>query len=108
MFKHILLEVYCHKNMEQEIPCFCESNGIIPGYYCVLNHCTHMSFTSHENALCYINEKSIAEEIISFGGEMVSESLNECECVKLWKTISIRKINEAYDEYMKQLRFKQE
>ena len=107
MFKHILLEVYCHKDVGQEIPSFCESHGIIPGYYCILNHCMHMSFTSHENALCYINEKSTAEEIITLGGEMTPESVNECESIELWRTISVCKINEAYDEYMKQLKIRQ-
>lgn len=67
-----------------------------------------MSFTSHENALCYINEKSIAEKIIALGGEMIPEYINEYVSLELWKTISIHKINEAYDKYMKHIKNKQD
>jgi len=96
MFNHILLEVYCTKNYDENIgkdtPEFCCSNELTPRYDCLFNKCLFVSFTSHENALCYVNEKSEAEKIIV---------LSEEDNLQLWKEISIKKINEAYDCYMK-------
>lgn len=104
MFNHILLEVYCLRDENEKIPLFCESDCMNPGYYCLCNHCVHMAYTSHENALCYVNEKSVAEEIIALGGDMMPESLKECDCAEKWKEIAIGKVNEAYEEYMKRLK----
>ncbi len=94
MFNHILLEVYCTKcrdeNIEKKSPEFCNSEEYIPQYSCLLNNCPFACFTSHENALCYINNKSEAKKIISIG-----EQTDNCE--KLWEKISCQKIDEAYE-----------
>lgn len=105
MFNHILLEAFCTKdydeNQHKNRPDFCMGEDNIPQYSCLQNNCPFFNFTSHENALCYINENSEAEEIISLGGEMFFENMN---CDLLWKEISIRKINEAYSEYMDKMK----
>lgn len=92
MFNHILLEVYCTKNYDENLsksqPTFCCSDECMPKYNCLFNKCPFISFTSHENALCYINENSEAEEIIS---------LDQNDNLQLWKEISKNKMNEAYD-----------
>ena len=103
MFTHILLEVYCKKNHEKGI-CedstpLCESKNNIPQYSCLLNKCPFVMFTSHENALCYINQNSEAEEIISLGGEMC-DAVDESSAKLLWEEIAKQKIDEAYTTYM--------
>lgn len=96
MFNHILLEVCCTKNYDENLskdkPSFCCSDDFIPKYDCLLSKCPFASFTSHENALCYINENSEAEEIVAFGEE---------DDLPLWKEISKNKIEEAYDCFIK-------
>jgi hypothetical protein len=82
-------------------PNYCESPENIPGYFCLENRCPHMTFSSHENALCYVGEKSVVEEIISFGGEMIEETDDEIQLLDKWKEISMSKLNEAYEEFMK-------
>lgn len=95
MLNHILLEVYCTKNCDENIakekPIFC-SGEFVARYNCLLNKCPFFAFTSHENALCYINENSEAEEIISLGEE---------DDLLLWKEISKKKIEEAYNCFTK-------
>ncbi len=96
MLNHILLEVYCTKNYDENIgkdkPEFCCSNDLKPKYECLFNKCPFLAFTSHENALCYVNEKSEAEKIFA---------LDEEKNLELWKEISLKKINEAYNDYTK-------
>ena len=46
---------------------------------------------------------TIAEEIVSLGGEMVPDSCEEAQAQLLWKEIAVKKINEAYEEYMKKI-----
>ena len=102
MFTHILLEVYCTKqmgnNIKMELPKYCKSVGK-PHYYCLSEKCPYVSFTSHENSLCYINELSEAEEVISFGGDMEINNISKQEAISIWKDIAIKKINEAYEKY---------
>lgn len=104
MFKHILLEVYCaknHKTCNNDVSApFCKSENFVPNYNCLLNNCPFVMFTSHENALCYINQDSEATEIISLGGEMYKEGLDDALAQSLWETISKQKICEAYNDYM--------
>ena len=96
MHNHILLEVYCTKEYDENInkaaPEFCKSSERIPGYDCLLNACPFATFTSCENALCYIDNKSQATKIISLGDE-------SGENLSLWEQICSEKIKEAYSEY---------
>lgn len=96
MFNHVLLEVYCTKNYDENLPKnkpeFCCSDNCTPNYNCLLNKCTSVAFTSHENALCYVNENSETEKIISLGEE---------DNLQLWKGISLKKIDEAYECFMR-------
>lgn len=70
-------------------------------YYSKSIYCT---FTSHENALCYVDSFSNAVEIISLGGEMLPENVDRDEAREaLWEKISREAIAEAYDKYMKEI-----
>ena len=102
MHSCVLLEVYCRKEkLNNHLECTdCRCLERSPGYDCLYKHCPYVAFTSCENSLCYVNDKSIAQEIISFGGEMASHPLSVAEGITLWRDISIKKINEAYNEYM--------
>ena len=107
MFNQILLEIYCGKkfdnNLEYSFPCYCPNKDSIPNYLCILNKCPFCVFAPCENSLCFINDKSEAEEIISFGGEMLGDFIDNADAKKIWKTIAVNKINEAYDAYMKEI-----
>lgn len=101
MINHILLEVYCERADDRSIQC--PLDVCAPQYACVQNKCPCLVFTSSENALCYVNEKSETDIIISLGGEMVPENVEEDMALPLWKEISRKKALEAYEEYMKQI-----
>lgn len=104
MHNCILLEVYCtNRNLNTQSgtsKCYCSDQ--VPGYGCLHMHCPYISFTSCENSLCYVNDKSVAQEIVSLGGEMVSYPSSTTEEISMWRDIAIKKINEAYNEYMKE------
>lgn len=91
----VLLETYCKKhfaeNKSKELPVFCAGN-YIPGYKCILNHCPYLDFTSAENAFAYIGEDSSSKEEILLGDHAD---------LQLWETICRRKLNEAWEEYIK-------
>ena len=96
MFNHILLEVYCTKDYDENkgepTPSYCDSTNYTPHYSCLLNKCPFVTFTSHENALCYINDMSEAKKIISLPSD-------KKEDIVLWEKVSCEKIDEAYDNY---------
>ena len=102
MYNHILLEVYCLKgtdeNEAKKRPDFCTSTDCQPQYNCITNKCPFMAFTSCENALCYLNQSSETDVIISLG-----EDSYTTEQLLLWKQISHKKIDEAYDEFLRRL-----
>lgn len=107
MYNHILLEVFCTKeydeNLHKETPDFCKSKNYVPQYDCLFHHCPFVTFTSHENTLCYINDKTEAEEIISLGEEMIPADSKYEKAKLLWQKVSIGKINEAYKTYVAEM-----
>ena len=100
MYNHIMLEVYCLKDLEENTKKENTDNcsECTPGYSCLENKCPYVTFTSYENALCYVNQNSTCEESIALG----EETLSNKKLVSLWKDIACKKINEAYDEFLKQ------
>lgn len=103
MFTHILLEVYCGKKdnlLLGKEPFACVSEDCVPIYECLINKCPYVSFTTHENALCYVNDRSEANDLISLGGEMLPNYVDKQAAIRLWKKISQNKILEAYEQYM--------
>ncbi|MBE6949075.1 MAG: hypothetical protein E7456_04440 [Ruminococcaceae bacterium] len=104
MINHILLEVFCLKNADfnvnKPLPKYC-ANADCPSYECIRRKCPFLDFTSCENTLCYINEKSEMEEGILFGGDMESDGDNKHN-IERWKQISFNAIIASYEEYMRQ------
>lgn len=100
MVNHILLEVFCTKDDDKSLE-FCDSKKCIPNYECLLKKCPFLSFTSHENSLCYTDENSEVVNIITLGGEMLTPASHNADVKTLWKEICSTKINEAYQDYMR-------
>ena len=113
MMSHILLEAYCilerSDKKSEDHTSACVSISGQPSFECFFHKCPYLTFASCENAICYIGDASVAEEIIIFGGEMENvENAGDDMCrkqiisdrTKQWKQISQNKINEAYEEYM--------
>ncbi len=93
---HVLLEVFCRKDCQapgERCPDYCPSQGAWAGYPCLFHGCKYVDFTSCENTLCYIGPDS---------DEVYGISMGEEENLDSWKEIAVRKIDEAYDEYMAQ------
>ena len=101
MFNHILIEAYCLKKDNDKTDCPVD---YIPQYSCLFNRCPYLGFTSHENAFCYVNEKSEAEYSIAYGGEMITPKLSVESAILLWKQISKNKIEEGYQEYLSEIK----
>lgn len=104
MINHVLLELYCAKNWKDGgdgVDCAKEA----PTYECLAEKCKYCTFTSHENALCYVDSSASAVEIISLGGEMLPENVDRDEAAEaLWEKISREAIKEAHDKYMKKFK----
>ena len=103
MINHVLLEVYCSKDWRDDGDSIdCSKKG--PCYECLTEKCKYCTFTSHENALCYVDSFSNAVEIISLGGEMLPENVDRDEAREaLWEKISREAIVEAYNRYMNEI-----
>lgn len=108
---HILLEVYCGykhgKKKKIPIPQFCKNGIDNPGYDCFKNQCQFVSYTECPNEFCFageLGEVHDQESYIGFGGEMEPDSCDEEDrkrLILLWQQICKKKIQEAYEEYMK-------
>lgn len=100
MINHVLLELFCLKSREDQTK---ECDLDCPTYECLVNKCPFCSFTSHENALCYVNDQGYANHIISLGNEMLPQCMNPNDAQKTWEKIAVEAIEEAYDKYIKEI-----
>lgn len=110
-FTHLLMEVYCDCNKKNsDKPKFCLNGINRPGPHCFENNCKFLSYTECENEIAYVGQKSIVESwehCVGFGGEMEPDSNSNSNddqergvLINKWKEICIKKISEAFDEYM--------
>ena len=90
MINHVLLELFCLKSRDDKTK---ECNLDCPAYECLVKKCPYCSFTSHENALCYVDNLANASHIISLGGEMLPNNINKQKVQKInnYLTQSINK-----------------
>ncbi|MDO5521425.1 MAG: hypothetical protein Q4G58_13115 [bacterium] len=100
--KRILIEGYCEKNRvskKDNKPCR-EYKGEF-GPHCV--ECDWFSWTPAENAFVYTNKNSTvdSDDVIQFGDEMEADDFNSEKYIRLWHKICSKKIDEAYEEFMK-------
>lgn len=96
MFDYILLEAYCsfdgEKTDEEKLcPPSCNRQRI-PEFSCIANECPYFSYTTAEYALAYFGKESSSKHEILLGEE---------SDVELWESICRRKIDEAWEEYIK-------
>ncbi len=115
---YILLELFCtygwddSQEQTQEVPSYCKYGVKKPGYHCMSNDCTFNAFTYTEDAIaCTEDDGEVkgSDGWVGIGGDMQPDYLTDeqrIECVKMWKEICRRKVNEAYEEYMAKTGFK--
>lgn len=108
IMKHLILEVYCDCQLENgdKLPYYCLNGINNPGSHCFENACKFLSYTDCPHEIAYSGELGIvesSENFIGFGGEMEPESNDISErnvLLSKWNDICVKKISEAYDEYM--------
>lgn len=109
MYTQVILEVYCSFDKEDSthaIPAFCKYDVKKPGFHCLENNCKHVGFTYAPNEIAYSDhegEVPTSDHWLGFGGDMEPEQADEKklqELKRLWEEICVKKINEAYEEYM--------
>ena len=100
--EYVVVEEVQHEILEAPITVYnFQVEDFHPGFWCLWNSCPYMDFTSCENGLCYVNERSEVEEGVFFGGEMMKAG-DDARLLELWKKISLEKIERAYEAYMEQ------
>lgn len=103
-YSHIMLETYCGIDIEKDkIPKFCILGAKKTGYHCYENDCEFKACTKVPNQISYVDENSVCRYDIGFGGEMCPDDFDDDktkELLKIWKEICIKKIDEAFDEFM--------
>lgn len=97
---HFVVEGFCNGDKSQDIsPC---KDTLKFGIYCF--NCPNFSFVSCPNEIALSNEDGIVEDWIGFGGDMEPAEIEKrAEYIALWSEICKEKINEAYDEFIRQI-----
>lgn len=98
--KHLIIEGFCDGNEHQNTyPC----NGTLKfGIHCW--KCPKFSYTYCPNEIAISDAKGIVKKCIGFGGDMEPDYIEKREeYISKWNKICKEKINEAYDEFMKQV-----
>ncbi|MBQ7263045.1 MAG: hypothetical protein IJR14_04920 [Synergistaceae bacterium] len=122
MIGHVILEVCClfefpdedvsSETQPLDLPS-CRRNGEgWPGVHCLFGKCPYAGFTDAPDELAFSDANGNVDfsddsSWIGFGGEMEPNGISEplrCELKKLWAKIAKRKIDEAYDLYMDEMR----
>jgi len=106
--RHVLLEVFCEGDHSESSLC-CKAGLEHPGYHCLAENCPNVSFTCAPHELAYSDEFGVVPDTkawIGFGGDMLPEEALDMEPMlkELWGNICKKKIQEAYDEYMAEMK----
>ena len=98
--KHLIIEGFCDEDENKNA---CPCNGALKfGVHCF--ECSKFSYTFCPSEIAISDGEGIVEEWIGFGGDMEpTEQEKKDEYVTVWNKICKEKINEAYDEFMKQI-----
>ena len=97
--QHLIIEGFCDGNEKLNIyPC----NGELRfGIHCF--KCPKFSYTYCPNEIALSNSEGVVEEYIGFGGIMEPlEVERRDEYIEVWNKICKEKIDEAYNEYLRQ------
>ena len=98
--RHFLVEGFCDGGKSQGIfPC---KESLKFGIHCF--KCPKFSYTFCPNEIAISDKNGIVEDWIGFGGVMEpAEMEKRDEYIALWTKICKEKINEAYDEFIRQI-----
>lgn len=98
--KHLIIEGYCDGDKSQEVlPC---NDSLKLGIHCF--ECPKFSYTYCPNEFAISDAEGVVEDWIGFGGDMeAAETEKREEYIVLWNKICKEKLDEAYDEFMKQI-----
>ncbi|MBY9079819.1 hypothetical protein [Paenibacillus sp. CGMCC 1.18879] len=112
VFAHLIVELHCLYGIGDQdeinpVPPFCKNGVRKPGYHCLSENC---EFSGHAPApleIAYSDEKGeVAPDAwIGFGGDMDPNPYNDkmvSELKESWENICKKKVNDAYEDYMKQ------
>jgi hypothetical protein len=112
--KHVLVELICLFNtgenaqQGQAPPQFCLYGPKKEGFHCLggdgVRPCPHLGYCEAEHELAYAGDKGEVDrdEWIGFGGDLQVAGIDDQTALALWRKISTQKINEAYDQYMRE------
>ncbi len=103
--EHLIIEGFCAGNEKlSTYPC----NGKLKfGIHCL--KCSQFSYTYCPNEIALSDSDGIVVDWIGFGGIMEpSEIEKRDEYIAIWNTICKDKMNEAYDDFLKQVDLKDE
>lgn len=111
-FAHLIVELHCLYGIGEQkqvnpVPSFCKNGVGKPGYHCLAENC---EFSGHAPApleIAYSNELGEVDPDawIGFGGNMDPDPYNDMmvsELKESWKNLCEKKVNEAYEDYMRQ------
>lgn len=98
--KHLIIEGYCDGNKIQNVyPC---NDELKFGTHCF--KCSKFSYTYCPNEIAISDSDGLVQECIGFGGIMEPTDMEKRdEYIVLWNKICKEKMDEAYDEFMKQV-----
>ncbi len=98
---HLLIEGFCDGDKNQKAyPC----KGTLKfGVHCI--GCPKFSYTFCSNEMAISDVNGVVEYCIGFGGNMEPTDVEKREeYIATWNRICKEKIDEAYDEFMKQIK----
>lgn len=101
-----LFELICglDTDSEVEVPTFCMYGVGKPGGYCLDNPCPHISACPVPRTLAYTNKYGFVEDDASFdeGIYIEDDEIDERmeKLLNRWEDICVKKIDEAYKEYI--------
>jgi hypothetical protein len=106
-FRIGLFELICGLDIDSESksPSFCKYGIGKPGDYCLENLCPHISVCTVPRTLAYTNKYGYVEDSADFDEGIYIEDKEIDEpmekLLNIWKDTCIKKIDEAYQEYIK-------
>ncbi len=99
--KHYIIEGFCDEEPAPSLACH---GTFRMRSYCFF--CPEFSYAQSENELAVSDDEGVIAELsdwVGFGGDMCPEK-NEEKWVGVWQKICKQKIQEAYQEYMHELK----
>jgi len=110
---HVIVELLCLFNEKEKtsVPSFCKYGPKGEGFHCLMGNdgkmCSHLAFGKVEHEIAYAQEDGEVkeeDEWIGFGGDMEIENYDNKALTQLWHDICLKKMEEAHEEYMENIK----